>query len=628
MATFEEGLALLDANDPAAAAATFCRVLEARPDDPPVLFQLGHAISRLGETDLALSLMGQAIARDDGRPEWHTELGTLLERRGLIGDAIDAYREARRLAPENRNTELALAWLLAGDRQLGEAEALVADVLAADPGNAMASRVLGLVALRRGDAVGATTHLLAALHERPNDMEGLFLLGTALHAREMLEPAVVAYRTALALAPDRLEIHTNLATALLEQGDLQPALEHAERSVALAPERAGGYLNRANCHRAFENLVAALADYRRAIVLEPESPEAWSSLANLLDDLDETIPALEAHERAVALAPELAQAHWNRSFTLLGAGRLGEGWDEYEWRFQTEAARPEPRDFSMPRWEGEPIDGQRLLVWREQGIGDELLFATCLPDLIARGAQVTLVASPRLTSLFARAFPTVQVTPDLPEAIAALEPHGYHVPVGSLPRHLRRTRDRFSTSAPFLIPRPDTREAWAVRLATLPPGPRIGICWRSGLMTPERLRHYSSLTQWGKLFALPGIQWINLQYDQCEAELVEAEARFGVTIHRWADVDLKDDLESVVGLLSHLDLVVTAPTAVVALAGAAGVPTWQVDSGSEWSVFGEDRNPWLPTVRMAWLDRKEGWEGLLARVAGEVTAQVSLVHRG
>ena len=179
MATFEEGLALLDANDPAAAAATFCRVLEERPDDPPVLFQLGHAISRLGETDLALSLMGQAIARDDGRPEWHTELGTLLERRGLIGDAIDAYREARRLAPENRNTELALAWLLAGDRQLVEAEALVADVLAADPGNAMASRVLGLVALRRGDAVGATTHLLAALHERPNDMEGLFLLGTA-----------------------------------------------------------------------------------------------------------------------------------------------------------------------------------------------------------------------------------------------------------------------------------------------------------------------------------------------------------------------------------------------------------------------------------------------------------------
>ena len=147
-------------------------------------------------------------------------------------------------------------------------------------------------------------------------------------------------------------------------------------------------------------------------------------------------------------------------------------------------------------------------------------------------------------------------------------------------------------------------------------------------MTPERLRHYSSLTQWGKLFALPGIQWINLQYDQCEAELVEAEARFGVTIHRWADVDLKDDLESVVGLLSHLDLVVTAPTAVVALAGAAGVPTWQVDSGSEWSVFGEDRNPWLPAVRMAWLDRTEGWEGLLARVAGEVTAQVSLVHRG
>ena len=409
---------------------------------------------------------------------------------------------------------------------------------------------------------------------------------------------------------------------MLEQGELGPALGHAERAVALAPERAGGYLNRANCHRALGDLLAAEADYRRAISLEPDSAEAWSSLANLLDDLDDTIPALEAHERAVLLAPDLAQAHWNRSFTLLGAGRLGEGWDEYEWRFHTEAARPEPRHFTMPCWEGQPLDGQRLVVWREQGIGDELLFATCLPDLVARGAAVTLVVSPRLTSLLARAFPAVHVIPDLPEAIAALAPHDYHIALGSLPRHLRRTRESFAASGAYLQPQADAREAWAARLGSLPPGPRIGICWRSGLMTPERLRHYSSLNQWGPLFALPGIQWINLQYDECEAELREAEEKFGVRIHRWAGVDLKDDLESVVGLLGHLDAVVTAPTAVVALAGGSGVSTWQVDSGSEWSVFGEDRNPWLPAVRMAWLERNQGWESLLARVAAELSSRV------
>ncbi len=627
MATLEEGLALLEANDPAAAAETLCRVLETRPDHPPALFQLGHAVGRLGQIDLALSLIGQAIVRDDGRPEWHAELGGLLERRGLTGEAIEAFREAHRLAPEDHRVGLTLAWLLAGEGQAAEAEDLANAILATDPKLGLARRVLGRVALQRGAAGDAVPHFLAALTERPDDMEGLFLLGIALQTQGMLAPALAAYRAALGLDPDRLEIHTNLASVLLEEGDRSTALAHAERAVALAPNRSGGYLNRANCHRALENVVAAEADYRQAIALDPTSAEAWSSLANLLDDLDQPTSALEAHERAVQLAPALAQAHWNRSFTLLSAGRLAEGWDEYEWRFLTEAARPEARDFSIPRWEGEPLDGRRLLVWREQGIGDELLFATCLPDLVARGVAVTLLASPRLTSLLARAFPEIEVVPDLPEAIAKLPDHGCHVPLGSLPRHLRRTRESFASGGAFLRPRPDAREAWATRLATLPTEPRIGICWRSGLLTPERARHYSSLAQWGPLFAVAGVQWINLQYGDCEAELIDAERQFRTRVHRWGEVDLKDDLESVVGLLGHLDAVVTAPTAVVALAGACGLPTWQVDSGSEWSVFGEDRSPWFPSVRLAWLDREKGWSEVLARVAGDLTGHLSQARR-
>jgi hypothetical protein len=121
---------------------------------------------------------------------------------------------------------------------------------------------------------------------------------------------------------------------------------------------------------------------------------------------------------------------------------------------------------------------------------------------------------------------------------------------------------------------------------------------------------------------VPGVQWINLQYDDCEAELAELEAATGGRIRRWAGVDLRNDLESVAGLVAGLDGVVTAPTLVDSMAGALGVTTWQVDSGSDWSAFGEDRSPWFPSIRVR---RKRpgaaeaGWIALLNQLAEELT---------
>jgi hypothetical protein len=129
----------------------------------------------------------------------------------------------------------------------------------------------------------------------------------------------------------------------------------------------------------------------------------------------------------------------------------------------------------------------------------------------------------------------------------------------------------------------------------------------------------SSLAAWGPLFAVPGIHWVNLQYDECEPELEGAADRFGIKIHRWKSEDLTNDLESVVGLLWNLDAVVTAPTAVSPLAGGAGVPTWEIDNGTTWTAHGEDRSPWFPSVRA--VRRPVGtkdWGSVLGRIAAEL----------
>jgi hypothetical protein len=237
------------------------------------------------------------------------------------------------------------------------------------------------------------------------------------------------------------------------------------------------------------------------------------------------------------------------------------------------------------------------------------------------GAKVTLTVDARLIGLLGRALPGVTVVAD--GTVPAVE-FDYHTPIGSLPRWVRTTRDRFRPMWSTLVPDRAQVIRWQERLAGLPDGARVGICWRSGMLTPERRRCYATLAEWEPVLRLPGVTWVNLQYDECEAELVEAERAFGVRIHRWPAVDLKRDLEAVTALIWHLDLVVTAPTAVSSLAGAVGVETWELDGGTDWTVFGEDRSPWFPAIRLA--RRPPGtvdWGPALTTVADDIRARLA-----
>ena len=589
--------------------------LEADPENPELLHRLGRLMGQLGQRDLELALVGQAIARAPSVPGYHADLGEALLRAGHTVDARATFEHTLAIDPTSADAAAGLADVLLDMGEVTKARALVELGLGA---SVRRSRVLGRIALLDGETAPAVEWLIEYLTSAPTDTVALFYLGAALQAEELLEPAVAAYRQAVGLDPDLFEAHANLATVLTALGRPAEALAHADRAVALAPDRAGAFLNRANSLRDLGRLGAARADLVRAVTLAPRYAEAWSTLGNLDHDLGAMSHALDAHDRAVRLAPDLAQARWNRSFTLLATGQCEAGWAEYEWRHRTEAARPEPRTFQWPPWRGEPVGGKRVLVWREQGIGDELLFLTCLIDLVAAAADVTALVSPRLVSLISRAFPDVRVVADEAGGLPT-GPFDFQSGVASLPRWIRATRSSFPATGAYLAADPAQAAKWRQRLDQLGPGRRLGVCWRSGLMTPERQRHYPPVRALLPLFELPGIHWVNLQYDDCGEELAQVERELGVRICRWDGEDLKNDFESVAGLISVLDGVVTSPTAVSSLAGALGLPTWQIDSGSDWTAFGECRSPWFPSLRVVGRTPADpDWDRVIETVRAEL----------
>ncbi len=144
--------------------------------------------------------------------------------------------------------------------------------------------------------------------------------------------------------------------------------------------------------------------------------------------------------------------------------------------------------------------------------------------------------------------------------------------------------------------------------------------WRSTVLKGERALQCTKLTQWGEIFKVPGVRFVSLQYDECEEELAEAEARFGVKIERYSDVDMFNDLDETAALMRGLDLGISAPTSVSILSAALGVATWQMHYGLQWQCHGQKDSPWYPSQVNYMRKWDESWEEVLGRIAADLRA--------
>lgn len=592
-----------------AAEAAYRAVLSAAPRNGDALNLLGVLCLQTGRAAEAETWLRSAVDADGQTADYHDNHGSALAALGRIGEAAAAHWRAARLNPISAAARLNLANALSG----------------------------------AGKNDAAITALRSALVLQPDYLKAWFNLGNAHAADRRYRPAAVCFSHASALAPDWVEARANLSDALSAFGDLDGALAQARTAAAQRPEDATAHYNlgvvlqqsalyeqaelayRAALRRrpdhlgAWNNLGGVLRRLRRpdraavchriAHALRPDFLENYYNLGNALQRLGRLHEAAAIYERVLARDPDLATATHNLGMLSLIRGDLPRGWEGYEKRFAAHEAKPDRRP-PVPRWNGEPLRGRRLLIWREQGVGDEIMFASCYADLSKLDGAVTVETEPRLVGLFARSFPGLTIRAEscdadgkesIPDLGADL-----HIPAGSLPRLLRRRLADFSGGA-WLKPDPKLAARWRTRVNALGQGLKIGICWRSQLNDEERELSYTKLPDWAPFFHAPGVRLINLQYDDCAAEIAAAEARFGCKIHRWADLDIKNDFDAAAALMSNLDLVVTVATSVGELAAAIGTPTWRISPPGDWSALGSGCRPWYDAIR-TWTAR--GGEGL------------------
>jgi len=472
---------------------------------------------------------------------------------------------------------------------------------------------LGTVLQAQGKLDEAVALYRHALTLKPNLTEIHVNLGNVLLAQGELDESVACFERALALKPDSAEAHNNLGNALQSQGKLDDALAVFERALAIKPDYAEVYYNMGGVRRAQDELEEAVACYNRALAVRRDYPEAYYNLGNVLREQGNLDTALEQFGMALTLRPDYAQAGFGEALAHLVSGDFAVGWQKYERRWKSSDHDTPGRDYSQPVWDGEKLASGSVLIWGEQGVGDEIMFAGLIPDVMRTGNRCVLDCTARLKPLFARSFPGVEVVSGCgPGSHSELE-IAAQLPSGSLPGLFRRTASDFAaTTSPYLM----TDEAARDRLrAKYADGRRVvGLAWYTNSVKTGRARSID-LSQFSPLFGLPDIQWVSLQYgdhDGLEKQAAAADAPILID----SEVDQLSDMDLFAAQIAAMDLVITIDNSTAHLAGALGIPVWLLLPFApdwRWMLERED-SPWYPTMRLFRQPKIGDWRSVIEQV--------------
>ncbi|MCH7685888.1 MAG: tetratricopeptide repeat protein, partial [Planctomycetes bacterium] len=595
--TLQSALKFHQADDLPRAENLYRQILRIDPKQADALHLLGVAALQQGRNESALDLINRAIAVNGKAAPYHNNLGTVSRRLGRIDLATECFRTAIELSPDYADAHYNLGTLLKEQGQLQQA----------------------LESFRE------------TLRINPNYAEAHNNLGTVWKDLGRIDEAVECYRRALEIDPNSPEAHNNLGTALQEQENRDAAIECHRRAIALSPDYAEAHFNLANIFRDQDRLNEAFASYQQALDIEPDHAEALCNFGLVQMDLGKPDDAISTFRRVLQMNPAHVESHINLGIALRLTGDLEAGFEEYEWRWEAEKQR---RCFTQPLWDGTSLVDGTLLVYSEQGVGDEIFFASCMGDVLKKTPNCLVECDPRLVELYSRSFPKAQVIALTPNARCGSSVHlpdfDVQIPIGSLPRLFRRSLDSIPQRRSYLVPDTTLQEKWKKRFAELGDSLKVGISWRGGKQEISRRRRTTTLDQWEAILSLPGVAFVNLQYGDCVEELEAVHRTTGVQIHDWDDADPLVDLDGFAAQISALDMVISIDNSTVHMAGALGVNVWTLLPFSpDWRWFlNRNDSPWYPSMRLFRQSRIGEWDAVFNNVTNALGDRMKKTETG
>jgi tetratricopeptide (TPR) repeat protein len=507
-------------------------------------------------------------------------------------------------------------------QQLGhidEAQTLLEQAIALRGDVAAYHGNLGALLSKSGNPAQAIVALQRALTLSPEDADSHYNLGVAANKAGESALAQSALTRAAALRPKHAPTWLTLGHVLRERDDISAAQDAYQRALALDAQQSRAWFGLALCADASGKPEDAEQAYLQALAISPDFEKPHHNLGNYYLRLRQIDRAIEHYRQALRLQPDYAEAHYHLAHALFMQGEVALAWDEYAWRLKMPrfAASGGIRAYQKPLWQGEPLNGRRLHIYREQGVGDEVMFAQCLRDVQAAGIHASVECEPRLKPLLTRSFAGLKIVGS--DEVAPDDESGFDVqcPMGSLPGLFRRSLASLQQCAPYLQADPKAIAYWRERFASLPQAMTVGIAWRGGGDTAQKALRSIALPAWQSLFELP-VNFVSLQYGDHQQEIDAFNSVTTQVLHQFPEVDPLRDLDGQAAQLAALDLLISIDNATVHLAGALGTPVWALlPHAAEWR--------WGDASQALWYSRLTLFQ---QTEAGDWGTPMTAVHAG
>jgi len=597
---------------PIAALANFDKALKLHPRHAEVINNRASALTEAKRYEEALAGYDQALEIHPSYADAHNNRGCVLMEMKRYDDALVSYSKALTLDPDNAEFTNNLGRSLTRLRRYADALDCYDDALALRPdyAEALINRGVTLAEFKRfNDAIACFDKVLADI---PNHLDALVNRGNALNGLGSFEDALAAYDAVLALSRERPELYLNRGLALAKLKRFAEAFASCDKALALKVDATDVLIHRATVLMEMGRTDEAIVATDQAIERRPEHAEAYGVRGNFLMQLERLPEAITNFRNAVNLRADHTEAAWNLSYLLLLYGDFVEGWRHYEVR----RIRTTWSKLNGPEWRGERLEGKRLMLYAEQGLGDALQFVRFVRIAARMGARVILGVYSPLAEL-CRMMDEEPIIVRHGEMAPAFD---YQAPLMSVPFILGIDERTIPADVPYLRADVARMALWKQRLPVS--GFRVGIAWQGATTDKER---WVPLAAFAPLSRVCGVTLISLQKTGGLDQLGDLPA--GMKVETLGpDFDAGPDaFLDTAAVMMNLDLVVSIDTSIAHLAGALGRPVWiALKHRPDWRwLLDRNDSPWYPTARLFRQGKAGDWTSVMQDIAAELASLVS-----
>jgi tetratricopeptide (TPR) repeat protein len=592
------------------------KLVKLAPNNAQAHYMLGHSLQQKGQLDEAIIHYQKSLSLNPDFADAYYNLGTIFQDKKQYDEAISCYQKVLQLNSNDVDAYYNLGFALQEKGRHEEAIPFYRKALQLNPKLDEAYARIGLALQEMDQSDEAIGFYRKANQLDPNNFVALYGLGTTLQQKEEFDEAIICYKKALQIVPNS-KAYNNLAHIMQKKQQFDEALTCFQKALELDPSYAQVHMSIGAVLYEKQQFDEALTCFQKALELDPSYAEAYCGLGSTLNEKKQLDESMACYHKALQLNPNSAEAHWNMSLAYLTLGNYRDGWKEYEWRWKVKdhlkyGCFHRPTDFTQPILNRLDAAGHTILIYAEQGLGDEIQFIRYAPLVAQCGAKVVMECHKELFTLF-------QSVKGVNHIIVQGEPlPGFDIqcPLLTLPLVFNTTLENVISEVPYLGINSSLIRKWGGKIQNNKSAFNIGIAWAGSPTYKGNTLRSCRLNTFSPLARFKDITFYSLQKGEASGQAKNPP-------HDLNFIDLTEginDFSDTAALIENLDLVISVDTAVAHLAGALGRPVWTLlpfAADWRWMLDRED-SPWYPTMRLFRQSSPRDWESVIEKVRDEL----------